>query len=601
MTSFWPMALLCAGISTALYLGISMLAQCSRSTFIVGGVNFGLVFVLAWGMFYFGMPSFQGTLFGLYWPAFVTVVPAVVLGLSMGVESHSGKTVGALITAVALAFVVIPIGQLVWSGFGPGNAQRFASLANISVAQEDSLPPTDPNKMVQVSKAVAAFKGQTALTSDKSQNLGSRFYIDPENYVLQAVGGHRYWIAPLRFANSGDSFWGPLSGTLSESPGYVVVDAQNPFKDAWVKLGYHMTVMKDGNFGVDLKRHLYRHGYMNTDMYEAKFEVDDEWRPHWVVTFVRYPFEGVAGKVIDKVVVLDASSATPVIAEYDLGKEPVWVERAMPQGLIADYLNDWGYWNNDYAKANPWKAFFGIRKDQSTQPAEYDMNYTTDHHSVWVVPMGSMNDSDHAVTGIVVYETTKNEATFYPAIRGFNEGETVKDTIAHAPVFLGKNLSVEQPQLYSIYGELTWVAVITNPQATGQGYAGIAVLHARGQNASEVIFAPDMNRALGQYANQLATRGSHSTGDINRLTDTKELSGRVLAIGVVPGNMQQPNQWVFMIEGDGRTFTLGRDTYGKIPMVEKGDKVSFTYLELAGNELAVGTFRCDRLEPVAAK
>lgn len=602
MTSLWPMALLCAGLSTLLFAGLSFLArERTRATYIVGGVNFVLVYILSWCMFYLFMPTFQGTLGGFYWPAFITIVPAVVLGLLTNGEEQSGKGVVATIATTVVLLVVVPIGQIMWSSFGPGNAQRFAALANVTTVQEDILPPTDPNMMVQVTKSVAAFKGQTALTSDKTQNLGSRFYVDPESYVLQAVAGHRYWIAPLRFANSGDSFWGPLMGNLSESPGYVVVDAQNPFKDAWVKLGYHTTIIKDGAFSNDLGRFLYRRGYMNVDLYEAKFEVDDEWRPHWIVTFVRYPFEGVAGKVIDKVVVVDVSESEPKVSEFELGKEPKWVERAMPQSLIDSYLKDWGYWNNDYAKQNPWKAFFGFRKDQSTQPVEYDMNYTTDDHSVWVVPMSSMNNSDHAVTGVVVYETTGNEAKFYPNIRGFNEGATVQETIANSPVFLGKSLGVENPQLYSIYGELTWVSIVTNAQSTGKGYAGVALLSARGQNASDVVFAPDMNRALGQYANLLARRGSRTTGDVNRLTETKELSGRVLAIGIVPGNVQQPNQWVFMIEGDGRTFTLGRDTYVKIPMVEKGDKVTFSYLELAGNELAVSSFRAERLEPTSAK
>jgi hypothetical protein len=271
----------------------------------------------------------------------------------------------------------------------------------------------------------------------------------------------------------------------------------------------------------------------------------------------------------------------------------------MPQGLIDEYLKAWGKWNNAYAKANPWKVWWNIRKDESSQPVDYDMNYTNENHSVWVVPMSSMNNSDHAVSGVVVYETTKNEATFYPNIRGFNEGVTVQETIGNSPVLLGRSLGVENPQLFSIYGELTWVAVVTNPQSTGKGYAGIALLPAKNQKSADVVFAADMQRALGGYANLLARRGNQNMGDVNQLADNKEVTGKVIAIGVVPGSLQQANVWVFMIEGDGRTFTLGRDTYSKIPLVEKGDKVTFKYLEIAGNnELAVSSFRAERLEPI---
>ena len=73
-----------------------------------------------------------------------------------------------------------------------------------------------------------------------------------------------------------------------------------------------------------------------------------------------------------------------------------------------------------------------------------------------------MNSSDHAITSIVV--RIHQNKRFSSGVRG-STGETVKETIAHAPVFLGKNLSVDQVQP-TASGELTWVAVITNPQGS---------------------------------------------------------------------------------------------------------------------------------------
>ena len=514
----------------------------ASSVAIISGITTFVVSLLAvrWLMYY-GQPSFQGTWFGYFPVIFASMVPAFVIGMLFG--GHNTKK-GWMAT---VAFVLVFFGgagvHKVYSTWGPGNAERFATLANIRTATADeTIPPTDPNKMVQVDKNIAAFKGQTALTST-SQNLGSRFKIDPESYVLQAVQGHRYWIAPLIFANSQDDFWGPLTGSFSEIPGYVVVDAQNPDKDAWVKLDFHMTLLKDGSFGQNLRRHLYQHGYNNGFFVETKFEVDDNWQPHFIVTYAKNTFEGVGGRVIDKVIVIDVATATPKVAEYELGKEPSWVERAMPLSLLTSYVEDWGKWNNDYAKQNGWTVFFGFRQDGSIKPSEYDMNYTTDSHSVWVIPMTSVSGSDHAVTGILVYETTKNEAVFFPGVRGFNTGNTVAETIQHAPVFLGKNLSVDQVQLYSIYGELTWVAVITNPQGSMKGFAGIALLHAHRQNASEVVFAPNMGLALGQYRSQLA-RQQGGEGNISRGSEAKRLVGKVVGFGVIPGSMQQPNIWI---------------------------------------------------------
>ena len=614
-SEFWPFALLWATMAAAVGALLAFSGgnrtiegsyrreakNISASSLAIGaGVVTFIVSLLAvrWLMYY-GQPSFQGTWFGYFPVILFSMVPAFAIGMLFnGAQSKRGWTATVLFV---LVFFGGALGHKLYSTWGPGNAQRYAALANIRNAQADeTIPPTDPNKMVQVDKNIAAFKGQTALTST-SQNLGSRFKIDPNSYVLQAVQGHRYWIAPLIFANSADDFWGPLTGSLSESPGYVVVDAQNPDKDAWVKLGYHMTLLENGSFSQNLSRHLYQHGWNNGFFVETKFEVDDDWKPHYIVTYAKNTFEGVGGRVIDKVIVVDVSEATAKVASYELGKEPAWVERAMPLTLLQDYVKDWGFYNNDYARKNPWWVFFGFRKDESIQPSEYDMNYTTDNHSVWVIPMTSVSGSDHAVTGIVVYETTKNEAVFFPGVRGFNTGNTVQETIAHAPVFLGKNLSVDQVQLYSIYNELTWVAVITNPQGSMKGFAGIALLHAHGQNASEVVFAPNMSQALNQYRSQMA-RQRHGQGPISRGSETKERTGKIVGFGVIPGNMQQPNTWILQIEGDARIFSVTRDSYAKIAMVHEGDNVTISYMEIEGNELAVSAVRVERLDgPLPAK
>ncbi len=599
-THFWPLTLLVAGLATGIFAGLSAIAnERSTHTKAIGAALFVGVLLLTRFTMYYLTPSFQGTLGG-FWPlALLSIVPGVVAGLAC--NGHRGRTIGWGITAPIVILLVVPIVQIAYSTWGPTNAMRYAELANVRLATDnETIPPSDPGKMVQVSKSVAVFKGQTALTST-TQNLGSRFKVNSGDYVLQAVQGHRYWIAPLVFANSAEGFWGPLRGETFSSPGYVVVDAQDPNKDATVRLDFHITLFADGAFHQNLLRALYQQGFDHGDMVEAKFEVDDNWRPHWIVSYAKNRFEGVGGAQVDKVIVVDVGDETPKVSTFDLGKEPEWIERVMTLGMITSYVTDYGMYNNDYARANPWTVWFGFRKDGSLSPSEYDLNYTTDNHSVYVIPMTSTNASDHAVAGLIVYDTRKNEAVLYPKVRGFNTGKTVVETIQHAPVFLGKNLEVDQVQLYSIYGELTWMAVITNPQSIGKGFAGVALLHAHTQNASEVIFAPDMNRALSQYASQIARKHS-SLSSVAQQAQTKSLSGKVIGFGIVPGTTQTPNVWTVLIEGDARVFTITRETYSKIAMVKEGDTVSISYLDLeGGTELAVSAMTCARLDPAAPK
>lgn len=601
MNEFHPMLVsLSAGIVSAIVFGIMNLTA-GKGFRLTASTFTGIIVLLATQItLYFFMPSLQGSLFGLMPLVWTALVPTLVLFIVLndgGAASHKSASIFIMV----LVAVVIPFLQHAWNLWGPNNSQKYGQLAQVRVAGADeTIPPTDPARIVAVTKDIAAFKGQTALTST-NQNLGSRYKVEPEHYVLQAVRGHRYWIAPLELANTNEAFFNPLFGTASETPGYVVVDAQNPDAKPILRLGFHITLFPDGNFGMNLFRQLYTAGWTHGNLEVAKFEVDEDWQPHWIVAFSRNQFGDVGGSMVEKVLVVDVATAAAKINAYDLGKQPSWIERVLPKNLVTGYADAWGYYQNDFAKQHPWQVWLGTSKIQSMVSTEIDINYTSDDQSVYVVPMTSINKTDHAVTGILVYDTNKNEAVYYPGLRGFNHAETVKETMAHAQVFVNKtNLAIDQLQIYQIYGELTWVAVITNPQSIGRGFNGVAMIHAMDQNASEVVYGPDMETALGLYRVQLARR-SGNTATATRNSDVKGLSGKVLRVGLVPGNVQSPNIWAIMLVGDGRLFTVTRDTYGKAPLIKEGDTLTIKYLDISAPELSISTIVDEELDETGGK
>jgi hypothetical protein len=589
-------SLLCAVISGGLFaLQVNLMTQ--RWRWILATVLAGCVYLISLWNLYMYMPNFQGVLFGLWWPTAIVLCCSTFLAIFCTPLKENFGTKFMLCFGVCTVLFLVPAVQLTIFTWGPYNALKFGQLARVSTARADeTIPPTDPNRIVLVDQEIAAFKGQTALATT-SQYLGSRYRVSPWSFVLQAVKGHRYWIAPLQLTNFKDTFINPLMGVDSESEGYVVVDAQDPDAKATVRLGYHMTRSPGAFLRLDLYRELYLAGFYRGALADAKFEVDDDWQPHWVVSFLRNQFGDVGGAKIEKVLVVDVATNKPKINVYEPADQPTWIERTMPESLVMNYTNDWGMYNNEFARSHPWQVWLGTSLVQSTTPTEADLNYTTDNQSVYVIPMTSVSRADHAVTGIMVYDTNKNDARYYPGVRGFNTASTVQETISHAPIFLGKNLQIDQIQLYSIYGELTWLGIVTNPQAVGRGFAGIALLHAYDQNASEVVFAPSLDTALAQYRNQLA---HHVAGGpmskISRGAETKEIAGKVTGIGIIPGSTQQPNVWILMVGGDNRTFAVTRDAYAKIPMVHEGDTVKIKFLDIKASEQSVSSMKCARLD-----
>lgn len=606
-TEFWPFALLWAFIAAAVSGALAfsggdrtirnhrdgektitggsftMMAACA--TFIVA------LFAVRFLMYYL-QPSFQGSFFG-YWPVLLfTMVPAFAIGL---IASGGSKKAWLATVLATLALFGVPAVQYAYNAWGPANAQRFADLPNIRIAgPEEKIPPTDPDRMVLVTKSIAVFKGQTALSTEVG--VASRYGIDADTYTLQYVKGHRYWIAPLSPINSGDTLWTPLFGGAATSPGYVVVDAENPGKDAALKTGYEISLFTNQSWTMNLLRWVYTQGYNNGLLEEPIFEVDDDWTPYYTISYVKRPFGNITGRKLEKVIAINVSKQTPVLSVHELADKPKWIDRVVADDLVKEWATDWGTYGGEFARKNFWSVAFGINRTGTMKPADLELLYTKDEHNVWVVPMTSTNDDDHTVVGVLVFESAENKGTFYPGLKGFNEPASVDDTMVNARDNI-KHYPVESVQLYNVFGELTWVAIYASPQSIGKSFGGIGMVHAHSQDAADVIYANDKQTALRLYATQLARRGQSGESISQTAQQSKEITGRVKRIAVLPSSQLGGSPtYMFIVEGDPQTYLVTRETYLRIPLVKEGDEVTFTYLDTNSSESAVNTFRCKALD-----
>ncbi len=542
-------------------------------------------------LMYYVQPTFQGSFFG-YWPVLAcALLPAFALG-----TIFAGGTKRSWLASAAflVTMLIVPVVQYGYNSWGPANAVRHAELPKIRIAGPDEkIPPTDPDRMVLVNPSIAEFKGQTALSTQAG--IASRFGIDRNTYTLQYVNGHRYWLAPLRPINSGDNFWTPLFGGVSTSPGYVVVDAENPSKDAWLKTGYKISLFTTEAWSMNLLRHVYQHGYTNGLLEEPIFEVDDDWNPHYTISYVHKAFGSMSGRTLEKVIAVDVKNEVPVITEYEIADKPKWIDRIVAKDLVKEWATDWGWYGGDYARQHFWRVAFGISAEGTMKPTEPELAYTKDEHNVWVIPMTSTHDGDHTVVGVLVFETGKNEGVFYPGIQGFNEPESVDDTMINARDNI-KHYPVESVQLYNINGNLTWVAIYASPQSIGKSFGGIGILQAHKQDAADVVFANDKKTALRLYSSQLARNGQGDDHISQTANQSKQITGKILRIAPLPtGQLAGAATYVFVIEGDRHTFVVTRDNFNRIPLVKEGDEVTFTYLDTGDDETAVNSFDCKAL------
>jgi hypothetical protein len=491
-----------------------------------------------------------------------------------GSRPRTGSIAGG--AAIALVFVIALVGNglitVATTWFDP-NAKALAAIPRIIIEPTSAtLPPTDVNHMVLVSRGVASFLGQTVLASS-GQNLGSVYHTDRTEYTLQSVAGHLYWLAPLVYNN----VWANLGHW--ESPGYVAVDAEDPNVTPKLYTGLHLHYLPDAILNQDLLRHVYLSGYTNGDLADPTLEVDDHWKPYFTISLMQ-PTRGFTGEEVKRVLLVDPQ--TGGIQDFAPNQVPAFVDRIIPADTVTQYLTWWG----QYAHA-PWFNPSGAGQqvpavDSNNQP---ELVYNTVDKPVWLMPMTSSASSDASSTGVVLFDTRDNTGRFYP-ITGLGVASNVTNTFTSNPKNI-KNYDVSNVQLYQIYGEPTWVCTFVQENDFGQSFQAVGMLDARHLNGANVIMDANKTQALADYAQWLADHNVQ-TGPTAPSGTTKKVTGTVAR--VAPADENGTTVYYLYLQGHTQIFKAGLALSPELPLVKEGDTVTVTFLDTGQNVVTLTGF-----------
>ncbi|HLG79273.1 MAG TPA: hypothetical protein VKX46_22870, partial [Ktedonobacteraceae bacterium] len=483
-----------------------------------------------------------------------------------------------LVVAAGIGLIVSGL-IVVFTTWFDSNAKALAAIPHVTMAQSATLPPTDPNNIVLVSQNVAAYKGQQILGSN-GQNLGSSYGIDPTTYTLQSIRHHLYYVAPLEYNNIF------VNLANSSTPGFVIVDAENP--QAVPQLctntstsnlcptdGASIAYLPGALLNQDLIRHVYLSGYTYGKLVDPTLELDDNFHPYWTISIMQ-PTRGYTGDVLSQVLVVDAHTGD--ITKYSPQAVPSWVDRVMPADTVTQYLQWWGLYH-----AAPW--FNPSGAGQQVPASDPQLLYNDIDRPVWLVPMTSSSSNDNSSTGVFLFDTHDNKATFYP-LNGLGIGSNVSSTIQSTRANI-RGYSVDSIQLYQIYNTPTWVAIFVQPTDSGDIFQAVGVVDARNLNGSNVQFENTLSAALSDYQQWLLQLGN-SPGGAPSSTTTKTVTGKVLRISSV---QQGSNTIYYMqIAGQNLIFQANLSLSPKLPLVQPGDIVTGMYLNTGGTTVSFQTF-----------
>ncbi|QBD79083.1 hypothetical protein EPA93_25095 [Ktedonosporobacter rubrisoli] len=443
------------------------------------------------------------------------------------------------------------------------NAKALAAIPNVRTHASPTLPPTDPNHIVLVSKSVAAYKGQQVLGSN-GQNLGSAYSLDADSYTLQSIKHHLYYVAPLSYNNLFVNLSSPTT------PGFVVVDAENPqaVPQLYTDPKHDsLAVLPGALLNQDLLRHVYMSGYTNGRLLDPTLELDDNFRPYWTISLMQ-PIRGYVGNELSEVLLVDAHTGD--ITKYKPQDVPNWVDRVMPADTVTQYLQWWGLYH-----AAPWFNPSGL--GQQSPASDPELLYNNVDQPVWLIPMTSSSVNDNSSTGIFLFDTHKNAADFYP-LSGLGIGDNVAKTFQSTRANI-RGYDVASVQLYQIYNTPTWVAIYVQHTSSGDIFQAVGIVDARNLNGSNVQFDTSLAQALQDYQQWLTQLAQNGTSAPSSAT-TKTLQGKVQRVATV----QQGSNTVFylQIEGQQQIFTANLSLSPKLPLVQSGDIIKGNYLNTGG-------------------
>ncbi|MDO4502765.1 MAG: Tat pathway signal sequence [Coriobacteriia bacterium] len=475
-------------------------------------------------------------------------------------KSRAGlyKTLSFIPMAVMAVFV---IGMLLSQSFFPGNAEKFANVLqtqNLDFAQD--IQEVNYKEIPVIDRDAAIILGDKKMGS--IPEYVSQFEVDnlysQINYKNDPVR-----VSPLNYA---DLFkW--LTNREQGIPAYALVNMTTQDTDI-VRVAE-----LEGSDGQGIKysqseplaRNIDRHVQLKYPFYmfaDFSFEIDEKGHPWWICPTIKKTIGLFGGETIDRVVMCDA--VTGETQDLAVDEVPTWVDRVYPSELLLRQYNWYGAYNNGWI--NSWLGQQGVVKTTPGNDDQLGYNYIAKDGDVWVYSGVTSATADSSIVGFVLINQRTGESHFY-GIAGATELSAMQSAEGQV-----QNLRYVAtfPILINVSNQPTYFMALKDGAGTVKKFAMIDIK--RYQN---VAVGDTVSQCQKSYVSLLATNGVNlSSGDGG---GSKEAKGTIshMAQAVVDGN----SHFYVKLQGEKAVYDFALPNLIEIVGYEKGDKITFTYVE----------------------
>ena len=399
----------------------------------------------------------------------------------------------------------------------------------------------------------AQYKGDKLLGSIQNYS-----YYAIGEYTIQKIDNHLYWVAPVEY----QGYF--ASRKAGYTPGYIKVDAENENAEAVLVDKYKMVYTASAYFSNDVMRHV-RKQYPDLILMEASFEPMEDGTPTFAVTYGHYyKYRNV--DVVDGVIIVNPM--TGEMKKYSIKDMPAYVDQVFPGYVAEDYNHFFGelklgFWNSLFAQT-------GVHVPTTWETGnEVTGVFDANGEFQWFTDHTTADSSGASMVGYSLMDGRSGKFVYYNGANGFLNGSAAIEVVNKS--FVKENWIGDQPVLYQIYGEETWVI----PVLDGNGlYRELAIVHAK---SGDIVHDKDKNVAFNKYKSILAKNGGK--GVPTNVSDAKQVNGTVSRISI------GTEQVFVLLQNQQKIFVMDLGAFPYSRFIKEGDQLEVEYAD--NNEVQV--------------
>ena len=474
------------------------------------------------------------------------------------------------VVVIALLVAIVGVGTVISSVVL--RAKSYSQIITVDESKNfsEEINEADFKSVPVLDNAAASVLANRTLGDLAAINKVSQFEV--ANTLTQI----NYKGSPVKLAtlSYGDVFkW--FKNTKEGLPGYIIVNMVTQ-KAELVTLpeGGYMKYSPNEHFSKYLMRHV-RFAYPTYIFDTARFEIDEEGKPFWIVPVLDKTIGMFGGTDVKGLVIVDAVNGDMVeytIDEARSSKELQWIDGIYSANLLVEQYNYYGQYQKGFINS--------ILGQDGVRLTTEGSNFLAQNDDVYLYTGVTSAGNDQAIIGFVLINMRTKAADYY-AVSGAKEYSAMASAQGEVQDY---EYAATFPILLNIKGQPTYFMSLKDSGSIVKRFAMVNV-----QNYQVAVTGNTIAECTEAYAEKLkqnninikidideiidATEGNENAG--TEVTDVKTVKGVVTDIRTAVMNGE--SVYFIQLDGKGAYYTIAASAAENVVIMNKGDKVTIKF------------------------